>query len=486
MLLNRYKLPITARDQTQLASELMTYLEVAYGARVDEVNVHELLSLQRDWISLVGEVLLREGERASFGANIATAIEARHILYIAYWAYGYVPSGPKASEYIMALTAPADVGLIIPAGTVLRTAPTDGSEPTFFEVSETAIKPVGFSALEFLVQHGETRTEDFVATGQASQVIEIQGDDAVVTDSVIVTVNNELWEKVDTFAASTPASKHFRVIVTEPEPFVRRYSVLFGDGNLGSIPPGGTTITIQALVGGGTDGNVDIGAINTFDQPLLDLSNNPVEATVVNTTQSQRGQDAEPIDATRYKAPLTVAIHGGVVSKDDYASAALLKGASRAVAYTREDQSAIAPNIVALYVAIDESVEPTDAELETLKADIEDTYRTNGTAQLVMVPIQFEDFSIDVDVYVQDGADPASTLQNVLTTTNTFFSFNSYVGPVPTPVIDIGRPINLSNYVAAIEALDGVDHVEFPTQSLTTLEPEPGMLPRVAVNLAVF
>lgn len=486
MLQNRYRLPITARDHQQLSSEMMTYMQTAYGARIDEVNEHELLSLQRDWIALVGEAQMRQAERASYGCNLATAIEARHILYISYWAYGYVPSGPKAATYTMTISADAAVGFVIYAGTLVRTAPVDGSEPAYFEVQESAIKPVGASTLTFTVRHGETQTNDFTATGLASQIIEIPGNDAVVTDAVVVTVNGTEWTAVDSFAASTPTDEHYRLVVTEPEPFVRRYHVLFGDGNLGSIPTGGATVTIEALIGGGTEGNVDLGSINTFDEPLLDLSSNPVVHTLVNTAQTQRGSTAEPIDATRYKAPLTTAIHGGVVGKSDYEYAALMKGAARAKAYTRKDSINIPPNVVVVYVAVDTTDPPTTEELDTMLADIEGSYRTNGTAELILLPIEFDDFVLDVDIHLEEDADPTETLASVTTVTNSFFSFDSYIGPVPTPVLDVGKAVQLSNYVYALESVSGVDFVEFPTQSLSAFEPADGRIPRVTVNLAVI
>lgn len=487
MLTNRYELPIASKDFAAIQTSFLGMLQTAYGGTIDEVTLHELLSFQIDMVAMVGDAFFRQVERQVKESSIATAVEPQTILDIALFEYGYVPSSAIAAKYSLTCTVSSAVGFIMPKGTVFQTVPTDGSTPVFFETLEDYVKAVGVSSFVIEVQHGATSRQTATSSGLAGQTILI-GSSLVAHESVRLWVDGVEWSRVDTFGASLPDDTHFRVIVTELVPGDRRLWVVTGDGALGLVPPNGASLVIEYLAGGGTVGNVSLGTISRLTTRLTSSGGATVTIVPSNTAQTQRGQEPEPIDVTRIKAPRMLALHGGVVSLEDYASAALLQGAVRAVAYSRTELPALNPNTVAVYIAIDLTSPPSTAECTTIRDDILDTYRSNGTAKLSVVPMSFTDFTLDVDVYAADGQDRAALTTTVGTTIAAYFSLASVIGPIPHYVIDIGQPVYLSNFVAALESIEGVDHVILPntTGAFAALEPEPNELARVTVALQVL
>ena len=117
----------------------------------------------------------------------------------------------------------------------------------------------------------------------------------------------------------------------------------------------------------------------------------------------------------------------------------------------------------------------------------DDNYEHNGTANFFLVPMQFTDFTLDVNVTPDVGTDSVSLALTISDTLNEFFSLNSVIGPIPSFVVDIGKPIYISNVISVIEAIDGVSSVEITCQGTTpgSLVPETGELPRVAFTLSV-
>lgn len=480
MITNRYTLPIDAKDFNTLVQSFRNHLVTAYGGDLSELNEHELLSYLIDNVGLIGDAFFRGSERSAGESNLATAVEPQSILDIVYSTYGYVPKSAQAAKFWIQLVASSSVGFVLNKGLRLRTNPVDGSIPVEFEVAETVVKPTGVSSVTFIVQHGATTAQTHISTGEASQSFLLNAK-AVDTTTIVVKVNGETWTQVQNWSSSYPTSKHYRIRVTEPLPGERRYWVLFGDGLLGVKPIVGSNISIQYLAGVGVTGNVALNSISRFVTPVVDASGQKVSASIANTSQIQRGLDAESLDVTRIKAPRSLSLHGAVVSLNDYESASLILGASRAKAYSHLENPAIDPGLVVVYIAFDLTQPPSFVELETLATNLNALYKANGATRLACVPMEFYTETRDVEIRT-NGVLPESVYVEAFNVTTQFFSLSSVRGPVPKFVIDIGTPINMSNYVSALEEIDGVDHVNM---DLSPIEPGPYQLPRVLINLSV-
>ena len=124
--------------------------------------------------------------------------------------------------------------------------------------------------------------------------------------------------------------------------------VVFGDGVTASLPPVGSTYTINYRVGGGIRGNASTGVINQNKT----ISDDKV-INVTNILPFTGGQDSESIEHVKKYAQLTFKQQDRLVSLDDYTSFSNTfkssTGASgKAIAVTRTAFSSA--NIIDVYV----------------------------------------------------------------------------------------------------------------------------------------
>lgn len=114
-------------------------------------------------------------------------------------------------------------------------------------------------------------------------------------------------------------------------------SVIFGDSITGQIPPTGSVITADYMVGGGFAGNV---AANTLTQ--LQQAGPQNIASVTNPAPASGGADVETIDHIRIHAPLSITAINRAVTLDDFAALSLnipsiAKASAQSTAYNAVD-----------------------------------------------------------------------------------------------------------------------------------------------------
>jgi predicted phage baseplate assembly protein len=114
-------------------------------------------------------------------------------------------------------------------------------------------------------------------------------------------------------------------------------SVIFGDSITGAIPPQGSIITADYMVGGGFVGNV---AAHTLTQVQNDPSNSIIAVT--NPYPASGGADVETSDHIRIHAPLSITAINRAVTLDDFAALTLnvpniSKAAAMSTAYNAVD-----------------------------------------------------------------------------------------------------------------------------------------------------
>jgi len=99
----------------------------------------------------------------------------------------------------------------------------------------------------------------------------------------------------------------------------QKYEVRFGDGILGKKPASGSIIEVTYIVSNGREGN---GAKNfTFSGILKDNNANPITTGISQLrtiSDSQNGDDIEPIDSIKYLAPRVYSAQFRAVTASDY------------------------------------------------------------------------------------------------------------------------------------------------------------------------
>jgi hypothetical protein len=162
-------------------------------------------------------------------------------------------------------------------------------------------------------------------TGEPDQVLTLVNR-PVIPDSVRLSVNGELWKEIDDLSAAapevpvrsprlTPGAQETMTTPEEARVFtVDRESgeIRFGDGLHGARPPADAVIQASYDYGGGTQGNVGIGAINKG-------ATLPAGLKVVNPIPTWGGDEAETAAEGERRIPLYLQHRDRAVSAADFA-----------------------------------------------------------------------------------------------------------------------------------------------------------------------
>jgi predicted phage baseplate assembly protein len=137
-------------------------------------------------------------------------------------------------------------------------------------------------------------------------------------ENLVVTTGNEtpqVWTEVPDFADSQVNSQHYTLDSLTGEicfgPAVRQ-----PDGTIrlfGAVPPRGASLMFTRYrCGGGNDGNVEAGVLNTLKTAL------PFISQVINRQAASSGLDAETVESAIVRAPALLRSRDRAVSESDY------------------------------------------------------------------------------------------------------------------------------------------------------------------------
>lgn len=159
---------------------------------------------------------------------------------------------------------------------------------------------------------GITRIDNFTGTGDSNQSYTLNSS-PVIFGSVLVDVDGSRWEQVEYFTDSNPR-KEYRV------EFDSTYAafIIFGDNKAGMIPTNGSSIVVTYRNGGGTRGSIISGAIDTYQNFLVDGLEIDVAVNFVNYTRGNNGYNGDTIDDIRSKLPAYAKTQDRIVSGEDY------------------------------------------------------------------------------------------------------------------------------------------------------------------------
>jgi len=237
---------------------------------------------------------------------------------------GFEPTAPIAAKanFSATLGSLLDQDMILP--TPVRIDIVSNDVPTTFELfpeddngnpmlEDDIIIPAGsFSNTAIVGVEGVTRIEQFEASGDMNQSYTLS-DYPVIFDSVRVDVDGVRWEEVDYFTDAQPR-REYRV---EFDSDWRAY-VIFGNNRAGAIPPQGSQVIITYRRGGGTNGNVVTGTVNTslpFEVTGFSIS---IPVALTNYTRAVNGYNGDTIEEIRRKLPAYIRTQDRAVTGDDY------------------------------------------------------------------------------------------------------------------------------------------------------------------------
>jgi len=231
----------------------------------------------------------------------------------------------------------------------------------------------------------------------------------------------------------------------------------FGDDVTGKAPVSGSQITFRFRTGGGIRGRIGVGQINSV-RPITPLppANASVSVRFRNTTPSSGGTDRESIARAKQRAPREFATQRSIVTSEDYATAAstfshpVYGSVSKALATIRTGLNA---NRVEVYILAEGPDGIPVAPSAGLKAGLETYFSDLNvlTDHVVALDGELHPVDIDMNVVVNRNADASVIKERVEAVIDNYFDIENW---------DMGEPFYISNFIEAIEAVDGVAYVD--------------------------
>lgn len=212
----------------------------------------------------------------------------------------------------LVVSAPVTVDIVADQGPItVELYPADSRNNPIFD--QDIVIPAGSSTNSSIVGlEGRTFVDVFTGSGQNLQSLTTT-QTSVIYDSVSVTVDGMLWERVDYFTDSQPR-KEYRV---EFDSDYRAY-IMFGNNKAGLNPPQGSAIRVTARTGGGTIGNIVTGYAEYQSLARVVGIGAPVAVTFRNYTRGDGGYDGDTIEDIRRKLPGYLRTQDRAVTGLDY------------------------------------------------------------------------------------------------------------------------------------------------------------------------
>ncbi|PSQ19193.1 putative baseplate assembly protein [Halobacteriales archaeon QS_8_69_26] len=264
------------------------------------------------------------------------------------------------------------------------------------------------------------------------------------------------WEEVSDFLESDSSSRHYRVDRTSG-------TVTFGDGQRGKIPPRAeNNLRVTYKTGGGSEGNVDAGAVGDLRTPISRIDE------VTNLRPSDGGADAESMDTVVDRAPKRIRNRDRAVTPADFEQVA--KAASRELAKAncepeRDENGNRNPGYVTLLIVPRERRERPTPSTE-LRTRVLEAIRERAPATLVGPEQQriivrgpsYAEVSVEADVYTH-GVESVSMLKSEIES-----EVDDYLHPLTGNEEgngwEFGEAPRLSQLISLIEDVRGVETVE--------------------------
>ena len=271
------------------------------------------------------------------------------------------------------------------------------------------------------------------------------------------------WTLVGDFASSGPTDRHFVLDVSAGEvrlgPGVR-----LADGSFrsyGAVPAKGARLRIRGYrTGGGLHGNVAARSLSVLKSSI------PYVGRVENRRPARGGVDGERIDDAKIRGPILLRTRGRAVTTEDYET--LAREAAPEVARIRAVAAGDGADAGGVRVLVVPSADgeagrlrfdqlvPPDETLQRITDRLEEC-RVIGTRVQVEPPV-YRGVTVVARVRARGRANPARLQEAALEAL--FRYLHPIVGGPDGNGWPFGRPVNIGEIFAVLQALRGTEQVE--------------------------
>jgi len=396
-----------------------------------------------EMFAFVGDVLLYYQNQNARESRLVTATQRANVIALArmlgYRLHGATAATPPV-ELSLSRVPSADV--TVPAGAVMRTQ--DARDPIVFQLLEAVTIRAGQDPPRAVGIAEQSQSHQQFVDAVGTPYLEVALERAPYLDgSISVTDGTGAWAEVESLLASGPADRHIVVSVDSLD----RATVRWGDGRNG-LPPSGT-LTLSYKAGGGTRGNVDVGAIRVLETSVLDARGQPVVVSVTNPVKANDGVDRETIEHAKIVAPQTLRAPARCVAREDFEIRALaVPGVGRALMLTSSQDATIGENSGDLVVVPRGGGVLSQALLDAVLHQVTVTFPHTLTFEVRAMPPAYRVVNVEARLRLRPGAAPADVGRRIRDRLAAFFA-PSLPNGTPNPEVDFGY------YLRADGELDG-------------------------------
>lgn len=382
------------------------------------------------------DILSKYQDNQAGEAFVATAQQRKSLIALGKL-IGFVPLGRKAATVDLLISLPS-----VPANDVVfdegTIAQTSGAGPRIeFRTLAEAQIDAGQDPPEVIVsgENSQDNTQDFVSNQLANQEFSLTTTPFVEITSFVA--DNGIFTEVDNFLRSRSDDRHFVVITDASD----RASVRVGNGSSGELPQGG--ITIDYSTGGGSEGNVGPGTINSLMGPFTDIAANPVFPQVINDLAADAGDDRQGNESIRVSIPESLRVLTRTVAREDYEIAATKKtSAVRALMLTSDQDPSIAENSGFLFIIPTGGGVPSQALKDEIASIFETRFEEGGLPKTITFKLTVADpvylpINVFAVVYLESEAVASIVDDTIRTDLETYFAITNVDGS-PNTAIDFG------------------------------------------------
>lgn len=468
-----------SQDFWSLKARLIDFCMQRFGPQGTELpnSFNDLIEsslavmLIENW-AFLGDMLSFKMDQIVNELFIDTVTEKENIFRLAKLV-GFQPSPPIAARSLWSasMNTPLESDVILTAPVSLDLRSNDhpitvelfqadsNMQPMF---NHDIIIPAGQTINSSIVGlEGVTNEELFFGTGEISQVVQLNGP--VIWDSVSVTVDGIEWTQVPFFTDSEPRTE-YRV---DFDSTWNAY-VVFGNNRAGLIPTPGSQIQVRFRVGGGVNGNIVTGTIDTQKMATVPGLDYVVPVILRNYTKGEFGYDGDTMDDIRLKLPRYLKTQDRAVSGEDYKNLCDLFATpyngqiGKSTATLRHH--GCAGNVVDIYVLAKDGVDDLAKATNELKIALsEELNKKKMITDYICIRdgvVVYVDITVEVILdrfYRKFEEELRATISNRLTS---FFSLNKW---------EYGKPLKDTD---VIKSLSDIKQINSYVVELTTNDPD--------------